>query len=99
MTFGIEDTFMKKKILLSLIWAIAFQVIYFLASMLMLAALGLAGFDKASPPREHSVGWYAFGITAGTWAWLFWASPVIGFALAFFGRLPGTRRKPRETPV
>jgi len=90
---------MKKRILLSLIWALALPIIYALASMLMLAMLGLAGFGKNSPPVEHSTGSYAFGIVAGTRAWVFWASPVIGFALAFFGRLPGTRRTKREMPV
>jgi hypothetical protein len=90
---------MKKRILLSLLWAIALPAIYMIGSMLMFAFLGLAGFGKSSPPQEHSVGWYLFGIVGGTWAWLFWASPVIGFALAFFGRLPGTRRTEREVPV
>ena len=90
---------MKKRMLISLIWAIALPFIYLLASMVMFAALGLTGFDKALLPREHSAGWYSFGITAGIWAWLFWASPVIGFALAFFGRLPGTRPKTQETRV
>lgn len=90
---------MRKRILLSLVWAITLPAIYMVGSMLTFAVLGLAGFGKSSPPQEHSAGWYAFGIVAGTWAWLFWASPFIGFALAFFGRLPGTRRKTRETPV
>jgi hypothetical protein len=89
---------MKKRILASLLWAIALPAIYMVGSMLVFAVLGLAGFGKR-PPQEDSAGWYAFGMVAGTWAWLFWASPVIGFALAFFGRLPGTRHKTRETPV
>jgi len=90
---------MRKRILLSLIWAIALPAMCMVASMLMFAILGLAGFAKTSPPREHSAGWYAFVITTGFWARLFWASPVIGFVLAFFGRLPGTRRKARQVPV
>jgi hypothetical protein len=90
---------MKKRILLSLIWALALPVIYTVASMLMFAILGFAGFGKTSPPQEHSLGGYAFGTTVGIWAWLFWATPVIGFALSYFRRLPGTRWKARETRV
>ena len=67
--------------------------------MLMFAVLGLAGLGKTPPPNDHSAAWDAFGIIAGIWAWLFWASPIIGFALAFLGRLPGTRRNIKVLPI
>jgi hypothetical protein len=90
---------MKKRIMLSVVWAIALPVIYFLASMLMFALLGLLGMGKLQPPEKITGWWTVFAVAGSVWAWLCLASPIIGFALAFFGRLPGTRPKKKEVPA
>jgi hypothetical protein len=90
---------MKKRIVFSIMWGIGLPAMYLVASMLMFAVLGLAGFAKTPPPQDHSTAWRAFGmfgVIGGIWAWLFLASPVVGFTLAFFGRLPGTRRTTKQ---
>ncbi len=90
---------MKKRILLSVVWAIALPVVYFIASMLMGALLGLLGMGKLQPPEKITGWWAVFAIVASASAWLFWLSPVIGFVLAYLRVLPGTRQKLTEPVV
>ena len=64
-TFGIKDTFMKKRILLSLVWAIALPMIYTIFSVLVLVILGLAGFGKTSPPGSTARAGTRFALLLG----------------------------------
>ena len=87
-----------KRILFGLIWAMVISITYTIVSIVLVVVLNKAGILAGPPPREHSVGWYVFCITARLWAWSFWVSPVAGFALGFFG-LPTTPRKTRGLMV
>jgi hypothetical protein len=89
--FQHEERSVRKRILLSVLWAILLPAICFVGSMLMFGILGLLGFQKWAPSPEHRLGWFVFGPVAFTWAWLSMLSPITGFTLAFFGYLPGTR--------
>jgi hypothetical protein len=85
---------MAKRIGYSAAWALAFPAIHLIASMFMFAILGKLGLNNMLPSSapKLTVGWVSFGIVAGAWAWSIWLSPVIGFALAYRGFLPGTKR-------
>ena len=75
---------MKRKIVISVLWAVAFAAVGFLGEMVIYAILGLAGVASWKPSTVVFIG---RGLS-----FLFFGMPVLGLILGLRGVLPGTRQ-------
>ena len=87
---------MKKRILVSLVWAIGFPVIGLMVWMIVFCVIGLLGiFQDASQPAAR----HLYALVVGVYCSSMCASPLIGLALGLWGVLPGTSRPKMSTAV
>ena len=86
---------MKKRILLSLVWSLAFAIIALLIWLIVFRVLGLLGvFQDTHEPKVQSF----YPLLVKAYFWTMCAAPVIGLALGIRGVLPGTRRPEGRSP-
>ncbi len=75
---------MKKRILFTVLWTLAFTIVTFSMGMISFAVLGFAGMDTWKDSTVVLIG--------RSWAFVFFGAPVLGLLLSVRGVLPGTRK-------
>lgn len=73
-----------KRILLIVLWPVAFWVVTMIVGMFGFGLLGLAGVESWDASWLLAIGF--------TWSWIFIGMPILGLVLALLGKLPGTRK-------
>ena len=76
---------MRRKIIFSVLWAIAFGAATLLVEMVIYAILGFAGIASW---KESTV--VLIGVSLSL---LFFAMPILGLVFGLCGALPGTKRR------
>lgn len=77
---------MKRGITFSILWAVGFAAVTFLAEMVAYAVLGFAGIASWRPSIVVIIG--------RSLSFMLFAMPVLGLILGLRGTLPGTKQKP-----